>query len=95
MSELTTHVGIDAHKAELHVAMLAPDAAPQNRWAPSRTHNRPRAISSRPTPKPTGPDSPGWGFDSRPPALYRVNMPRPRHPKKDVEDALAAAEGEG
>ena len=26
MSELTTHVGIDAHKAELHVAMLAPDA---------------------------------------------------------------------
>ena len=27
MSELTTHVGIDAHKAELHVAMLAPDAS--------------------------------------------------------------------
>ena len=26
MSELTTHVRIDAHKAELHVAMLAPDA---------------------------------------------------------------------
>jgi hypothetical protein len=32
MSELTTHVGIDAHKAELHVAMLAPDTTSPVTW---------------------------------------------------------------
>ena len=32
MSELTTHVGIDAHKVELQVAMLAPDATTPVTW---------------------------------------------------------------
>ena len=32
MSELATHVGIDAHKAELHVALLAPDATTPVTW---------------------------------------------------------------
>lgn len=32
MSELTTHVGIDAQKAELQVAMLVPEAAAPVAW---------------------------------------------------------------
>ena len=32
MSEPITYVGIDAHKAELQVAVLAPDAAEPTIW---------------------------------------------------------------
>ena len=31
MSEPITYVGIDAHKVELHVALLAPDAGGRHR----------------------------------------------------------------
>lgn len=41
MGELTTHVGIDAHKAELHVAMLAPDATAPVSWT---VRNEARAV---------------------------------------------------
>ena len=41
MGELTTHVGIDAHKAELHVAMLVPAATAPVTWT---VRNEARAV---------------------------------------------------
>ena len=41
MSELATHVGIDAHKVELQVAMLAPDATTPVTWT---VRNEARAL---------------------------------------------------
>ena len=41
MSEPITYVGIDAHKAELQVAMLAPDATEPTMW---RVRNEARLV---------------------------------------------------
>ena len=41
MSEPITHVGIDAHKVELHVALLAPDASAPVTW---KVQNEARAV---------------------------------------------------
>jgi hypothetical protein len=41
MSEPITYVGIDAHKVELHVALLAPDASAPVTW---KVQNETRAV---------------------------------------------------
>ena len=41
MSEPITYVGIDAHKVELHVALLAPDASAPVTW---KVQNEARAV---------------------------------------------------
>ena len=41
MSEPITYVGIDAHKVELHVALLAPDASAPVIW---KVQNEARAV---------------------------------------------------
>ena len=41
MSEPITYVGIDAHKVELHVALLAPDASVPVTW---KVQNEARAV---------------------------------------------------
>ena len=41
MSEPITYVGIDAHKVELHVALLAPDAFAPVTW---KVQNEARAV---------------------------------------------------
>ena len=41
MSQPITYVGIDAHKVELHVALLAPDASAPVTW---KVQNETRAV---------------------------------------------------
>ena len=45
MSEPITYVGIDAHKVELHVALLAPDASAPVTW---KVQNEGRAVERLP-----------------------------------------------